>query len=531
MMNNEPKLTSRSEERIFANEFFYSNLRIQESLTAIRYGIEARRGLIIITGAPGSGKTALLSKAVAGLPPHVFCLAVSGESLQFADVLRRIANEQTSGGDEASLVRNCQALLRTRLARNELTALAIDDAHLLPERTLRNLIHNFSQGSAESAEGALLQLILAGNQSLKQKLSHAALIPLRRRRPVVCKVAPLSSQEIGMYIEEGLRSADRPGDLFDTRAVKRVALLSQGNPGAIERLCERALRLNGGSGVVIAEKVDAAAHALNLRVGAQGETVQPSDRDFTLLGDESEPRARQTNAPASLPRAGNSFDFRRRDRGIFDWIPRGPRITAWLRVVTFVTAIVALAALVPAQLVTEFFAGWREKLTELALDNRGDKGVTEAPPGTVKSPAIESPPPAPPQSGPSSAVRVPGPDSPVELKAEESRGPDLAPAERSSQRKPPEATERKGASENKPYTPARRNPPKETPTANRDLQLEVARAIASRAIMGVEVSVVQGTAILDGRVATERQRRAAERAALSVAGVERVRNRIAITMG
>jgi osmotically-inducible protein OsmY len=70
---------------------------------------------------------------------------------------------------------------------------------------------------------------------------------------------------------------------------------------------------------------------------------------------------------------------------------------------------------------------------------------------------------------------------------------------------------------------------KESPS--RDLQSEVAKAIASRAIMGVEVSVVRGTAILDGHVATERQRRAAERAARSVVGVERVRNRIAITFG
>jgi osmotically-inducible protein OsmY len=66
---------------------------------------------------------------------------------------------------------------------------------------------------------------------------------------------------------------------------------------------------------------------------------------------------------------------------------------------------------------------------------------------------------------------------------------------------------------------------------NQQLKSQIAKAIESRAIIGVEVSVVQGTAFLDGHVATERQRRAAERAARSVAGVERVRNRIAITFG
>jgi type II secretory pathway predicted ATPase ExeA len=267
-MSIEPNFRKCSNERIFPRSFFYSNLRIQESLTAIRYGVEARRGLIVVMGASGSGKTTLLSKAVADMPPHVFCLAMSGAALQFSDVLRQLNDTESADNDESALVRNCQSLLRTRLSHNELTALAIDDAHALPERTLRSLIHNFLGGSAESPDGALLQLILAGNHSLKHKLAQAALIPLRRRRPVVCEVAPLTSQEVGTYIQEGLRSAERPIDLFDSRALKRIALLSRGNPRAIERLCEHALRLNGGIGLVTAEKIDAAAHSLNLRVDA-----------------------------------------------------------------------------------------------------------------------------------------------------------------------------------------------------------------------------------------------------------------------
>ena len=60
------------------------------------------------------------------------------------------------------------------------------------------------------------------------------------------------------------------------------------------------------------------------------------------------------------------------------------------------------------------------------------------------------------------------------------------------------------------------------------LEAQVYKAIENRAIMGVDVSVINGTAYLEGRVATERQRDAAERAARGVAGVQRVRNRIAV---
>ena len=70
-----------------------------------------------------------------------------------------------------------------------------------------------------------------------------------------------------------------------------------------------------------------------------------------------------------------------------------------------------------------------------------------------------------------------------------------------------------------------------SPQRREDLEAQVIQALENRAIIGVAVSVVQGTAFLDGRVATERQRRAAERAARSVTGVERVRNRIVVNFG
>jgi hypothetical protein len=63
------------------------------------------------------------------------------------------------------------------------------------------------------------------------------------------------------------------------------------------------------------------------------------------------------------------------------------------------------------------------------------------------------------------------------------------------------------------------------------LEIEVSKAIENRAIAGIAVSVIDEIIYLDGRVATERQRKAAEQAARSVAGVEKVRNRIVVNLG
>ena len=510
--------------------FFYSNLRIQENVTTVRYGVETRRGLVIITGAPGTGKTTLLSRAVAEMPAHITCITVTPGTSTFADVLRLIVRglEDCDGGDsllddEAALVQRCQSLLRARLQRSELVALAVDDAHSLPDRTLRNLMHNFLGGSAEAPDGALLQLIFAGGASLRAKLSQAALIPLRRHRPVVCETRPLSTQEVGAYIQHGLRAAERPADLFDERAIKRIALLSQGNPSTIGALSEKALQLGCGSSVD-AELIEAAAQALDLRADERANAANLSEPAFSLFDERKGGAEKRQFASSSLAEEPAFFEPRNQAR--FGWLPHGARLASWVRGLTVLTIVIAAAALIPAQAAVNLLASWRTKVIDLSA--REWKLRLEPAPSATERAAADRGAEEPSQSEP--LFTIPGPDRPNRSESAPSRlDPPTSPTEQPRSgaivrgAKPPSKTAAQAETE--------RRPPQQPASPRRDLQLEVAKAIASRAIMGVEVSVVQGTAILDGRVASERQRRAAERAALSVSGVERVRNRIAITFG
>jgi hypothetical protein len=130
------------------------------------------------------------------------------------------------------------------------------------------------------------------------------------------------------------------------------------------------------------------------------------------------------------------------------------------------------------------------------------------------------------------------PSPPISDSATDS--PPLADAKKSAEIPPiltEKATEKPAASGRKPAprkTPVlaskdRQAPVADNPDAQRKLlQAKIYKAIANRAIIGVTVSVIDNITYLDGRVATESQRNAAEQAARSVAGVERVRNRIAV---
>jgi type II secretory pathway predicted ATPase ExeA len=524
-----------------APEFFYSNLRIQETLTTIRYGIEARRGLTIVTGAAGIGKSTLLCRAATDLAPNTICIFGSDPRVSFADILRLILRHldgDPANGDEASMLRTCRLQLRERLDQCRIVALFLDNAHQFQDATLRSIIQNFLVGSAEDPEGTLLQLILAGRPEIRTKISRAAATSVRCRKPVVCELQPLNSGEVAAFIEKSLKGNRRPPGIFDERAIKRIALYANGNPGMVNSICEKAWQLAGAStdASIPADLVEAAASELDLRrfddapksepVGLSSNTVKFADARApdTFDDDYDIPykiaaHDEASRAPIFPPHAAGSDEV--------TWRAPKRRPAAWVRGLGLLVLLVCGVAIIGTDTLRDVA---REGIATLDravmpyLKLAGQARISETP--TIS----ETPAPT------AALAPLPGPDRPVAIN--EDRPAARAPDNGRSAAAPPS---------DKLLAPRQARPePRATPPAHElsqpsraanaggrsgDLQTQISKAIENRAIMGVEVSVVQGTAILDGHVATERQRRAAERAARSVAGVERVRNRIAITFG
>ena len=517
-----------------AGRFFYSNLRIQETLTTIRYGIEARKGLILIVGEAGVGKTALLHKVAAGLSANVTSIVESDPRVDFTEVLRLMLHSlgvESSGADEQALVHSCQRELRARLEKCQIVALMFDNAHHLSEQTLRHVIKNFLAGSAEDPDGTLLQLVLAGRPELKNNLAQAALLPLRRRTPILCEIQPLNSQEIGPYIETGLRSNDQAEELFDARAVKRIALYTGGNPRAVNAICERAVHIaDGPAGPVIdANLIDEIARGLNFRESAfVSETASSAEKFETP--DETDQSERLHFAPSEdyTEVVGRTF---------LDFDKRGPRQgslrpakrrTAWVSVMLFLIVLGGAGAWVGPETARNSLTSWSVMLNGIIA--RWQEPQSRAGESEIV-----------PESSAEISPREPLPPPAVNSSSLES---DQAGSAVSSETLLEPLTGNNGAentltrdAKSQPTLPSAPNQERRAPPRvganhrNHDLQLEIIKAIANRAIIGVEVSVVGGTTYLDGRVATERQRRAAERAAHSVAGVGRVRNRISVTSG
>ena len=520
-------------------EFFYSNLRIQETLTTLRYGIEARKGLTIVTGAPGLGKSTLLYKAAAELGPNTICVFESDPRVNFSDILRLILchlDGDQPDEDESAMVRSCRHQLRARLDQCQIVALFLDNAHQFPEHTVRQVIETFLAKSGSDSEATLLQVILAGRTELRTKFSQGTLKSLNRRRPIICELQPLNSSEIAAFIEKGLKTSDRTAETFDERAIKRIALYANGNPGTVKFICERALQLAGGSteARIPAELIESAAADLNVHLrnfddSPRNPTAESRDFDTPKTSQKFEnDDARDIpykfsatedvwTAPIYPPHAP---EVHRGERH-----PRKRRSATGVRGLTFVilVGLVGFIALrhkdTASNIINDALATFRHYLETPYLPSTDEIELA----GEIAPEKITNEP----------LVPLSGPDHPVEL--HEDAQPSSAGTSDSPAPSPPLFAGRQTRPEPNVASSANqiKRPAVKLNSGQQyeNLQTQIIKAIENRAIMGIEVSVVQGTAYLDGHVATERQRRAAERAARSVAGVERVRNRIAITFG
>jgi hypothetical protein len=94
----------------------------------------------------------------------------------------------------------------------------------------------------ETTTEKLIQIVLAGQPELEDKLKMPQLRQLRQRITLRCKTAPLSFEETSGYIAERLRIAGANGEpIFSKEAIESVYLYSRGIPRVVNLLCEHSL--------------------------------------------------------------------------------------------------------------------------------------------------------------------------------------------------------------------------------------------------------------------------------------------------
>src|SRR5437868_1196666 len=188
--------------------FLYFSPAHREALASLLYGIEAGRGFLALIAQPGMGKTTLLFQFLQHLRGSARTVFVFQTQCNSRELLRYILAElEIDVSGTWDLVRMHEAfnqgLLREAHAGRKVVII-IDEAQNLTESVLETirLLSDF-----ETPQRKLLQIILAGQPQLADKLSSRALAQLRQRISIICRLTPLSPEETNHYIEHRLRVA------------------------------------------------------------------------------------------------------------------------------------------------------------------------------------------------------------------------------------------------------------------------------------------------------------------------------------
>ncbi len=223
--------------------YLYLTPNTQEALACLTYGIETRKGFILLTGEVGTGKTTLINKLLEWLhKERVFTAFVFNPRLsvsQFLDFMMADFGIPCESNQKGHMLLKLNQWLLDRYQAGERAVLVVDEAQNLSPQMLEEirLLTNL-----ETSTEKLLQIVLAGQPELEQKLNQPQLRQLRQRITLRAKTRQLTLEETQGYIQERMRiaGAENP-DIFSPEAVAAVHRFARGIPRVTNLLCEHAL--------------------------------------------------------------------------------------------------------------------------------------------------------------------------------------------------------------------------------------------------------------------------------------------------
>jgi general secretion pathway protein A len=215
----------------------------EEALASLMYGVQHRRGFILLSGEVGTGKTTIVNKLLGWLHRQgvstAFLFNPRMNVSEFFDFVMADFGISGDPRNKSQVLIRLNHWLLEKYRNRETAVLIVDEAQDLSLRMLEEirLLTNL-----ETSTEKLLQIVLSGQPELEEKLRQPALRQLRQRITLRAKTYPLTATETKGYIARRLNIAGADSRvIFTPEAVDAIHEYARGIPRVVNLLCEHSL--------------------------------------------------------------------------------------------------------------------------------------------------------------------------------------------------------------------------------------------------------------------------------------------------
>ncbi len=223
--------------------FLFRSPQHEEALANLIYGVQSRKGFIVLTGEVGTGKTTMLECLRDHLASHEIPFAVLFNSrLTPEQLFEMIAYDFSFGMTKPSktdVLFQLNNMLLERAAAGKTAVLIVDEAQNLSWDVLEEIR---LLGNLENRRGKLIQIILAGQPELDQKLEEQEYRQLKQRISLRCRLRAFNLQETADYIASRLaRAGMKEQRVFPRVVLEGIQARTAGIPRLINSVCDNLL--------------------------------------------------------------------------------------------------------------------------------------------------------------------------------------------------------------------------------------------------------------------------------------------------